>query len=138
MKLTYGFLCNYAAPGAAGKPTAVGIFDGLFVADGEPIILHPCLIHGHVAATGELATKHVFTFELHDADANVLWTLEVPAEMAPGRDGVGRGLYLYINFGGFELPGYGNYEIVLKAGGIRFADISLFVGKVVNGEVVQA
>lgn len=138
MKLTYGFLCNYAAPGAGNKPTAVGIFDAVFIDADAKVVFPDCFIHGHFTTTGELATKHVFTFELLDEDGKTVVGVELAGELVPGADGLGRGNYFYVRFGSFELPAFGDYEIVLKAGGIRFAEIPVYVRKLVGGQVVQA
>lgn len=126
MRLVYGFLCDYATPGAGMKPTVVGIFDAVFPQPDGEFLVPPCCLHAQFDAPGS-GPKRLLTIKFVDEDAKTLFENDMTLNLAPGANGLGMGGKLYFGLPAIQLPGPGDYSFVLYADGVRFGEIPIHV-----------
>lgn len=142
IRLRYGLMADYAAPGAGGKPTIVGVMDQFYTLplEGAPIELAMHTIHLRFEAPAHVGPKHLLELKIVDEDGKVVnievqdgkWQegFQMPINFVTRGDGLG-----LINFIFFRvdhpipLPQYGSYTWDIFVDGVRVGDIPFLVSE---------
>lgn len=83
MELKYAHLADYAAPGNAGKPIIVGVFDAINTQNLEAIGMPICYLIGAFTARLSEGSEHTLLVKLVDADGNEVLNSELPLKFSP-------------------------------------------------------
>lgn len=132
MRLVYGHLADYAAIGANGKPTLVGIFGAAYPPPpGTPdaqLALPRCFFAAALEASTAEGSDHIVEFRLLDADGrDVMPLLQAPVRFAGGGPGRPLAATFILELLGASVPGYGDYEFRVRAGGQDLGAVPLTV-----------
>ena len=136
MELRYGHLCDYAALGAAGKLTLVGLFDQLFsTKTDEPIGIPMSYLVFKLECSIAEGSHHAIRVRLKDADEETLMESNgTPMEWDLGTQpfklsGPGRPLSRInlVGLQGLSVPGHGDYFFEVIVDGQPLAHVPFFV-----------
>lgn len=132
MRLVYGHLADYAAVGANGKPTLVGIFGVAYppppaTPDGR-IALPRCFFTAALEASTAEGSDHIVEFRFLDADGrDVMPTLQAHIRFAGGGPGRPLSATLILELLGATVPSYGDYEFRIRVVGQDLGVVPLTV-----------
>jgi hypothetical protein len=130
MRMRYGVLADYHAPGQHGKHVIAGIWDTVFVVNpGGKIALPHCFLVARIDAGAIEGSEHLIEVRLVDGDGTPV--IESPPKMqlrlrARGPDYPLSGT-LSIELAGIELPGLGDYQFEFYKGGECFGQVDFYI-----------
>lgn len=129
MELRFAHLCDYAAPGAGGKPTLVGIFDVLFTrTPGQPTKLPLCYVVARVQCSLFEGGDHAFRCDLRHEDGALVASIDLgTVKFLPAGPGRPLQFSAMLQTGGMELPAVGDYEFEFVVDGKLIGSTGLFL-----------
>lgn len=122
MRLVYGHLADYAAVGANGKPTLVGVFGVAFAphpADAAARIALPrCFLVAALEASTAEGSDHDIEFRFVDADGEpTMPPIQARVRFSSGGPGRPLAVTFILELLAASVPSHGDYEFRIRASG---------------------
>lgn len=129
MRLDFGFLADYAAPGNNGKLTIIGIFDIVYDQQGKGKVPLPlCYLVLKFSASIVEGSEHKLRIRLSDADGkDQIKPLEVNLAFQPQGPGRPMASHFVMALAGLTVPSQGEYNFAVFVDGGHIADVPLYV-----------
>lgn len=132
IRLEWGHLADYAAEGAGGKMTLVGIFQRIYVPKDAPQVQMPmCYLAAQIGASIVDGAEHTVRLRLLDGNGHPVSGVpfQLPATFGSAGPGYGLSTNVAILLVGIPLPGVGDYALEIAVDDVALGTVAFVVAR---------